>query len=156
MRPDIIHPFVTAAVTFLEKHHHIKVTKGELTPAKSPFPGKDVNVVIGLSGGLQGQVIFCLSLETAGRIASTMLYDIPADEFDEIAKSAVSEMGNIICGNAITSLCQMGISCIITPPSLVLGQEICISFKDLQILVVPLNSDIGEITVLVALKETEA
>lgn len=157
MNAEIINPFVAAAFTFFEKEYKTKITQGSLSPVQSPFPGKDVNVVIGLSGSLRGQVIFCLSLETARQIASLMLYGygMPVDDFDEIAKSAISEMGNIIAGNAATSLNQAGLSCIITPPSLLLGQEISFSFKDLQILVVPLNMDVGEITILVAIKNTE-
>ena len=155
MRAEIINPFVEAAFSFLEKEYQTKVTKGTLNLPQSPFPGKDVNVVIGLSGSLRGQVIFCLSIETARQIASRMLCGMQVDDFDEIAKSAISEMGNIISGTATTILSQTGISCIITPPSLLLGQGMSISFKDMQILVVPLSTDIGEITVLVAVKATE-
>jgi chemotaxis protein CheX len=155
MKVEFINPFVSAAFMVLEKVGKTKVSKGKLSLTASPIEGKDVNTVIGVTGDILGQVIYCMTTETAQKLASTMLMGMPVEDFDEIGKSAISELGNIITGNAATELGNNGFCCNITPPSLFMGREVKVSIKDLQILVIPVLTDLGEITIYVALREAD-
>jgi chemotaxis protein CheX len=154
MNAEIINPFVVAAFSFLENHQEMKISKGPLSLVNSPV-ASSVNTVIGLKGFIHGQVVFCMSMITALKIASIMLLDMPMDELDDLAKSAIGEMGNIITGHASGILTNNGIFCSVTPPSLLLGSEINISFKGLPSIVIPIHFDYGEITMFVTLEETE-
>ena len=155
MKVEFINPFVSAAFLVLEKVGKTKVTKGKLSLASSPIEGNDVNTVIGVTGDILGQVIYGMSTETAQKLASIMLMGMPVDDFDEIGKSAISELGNIITGNAATELGNNGYCCNITPPTLFMGKEVKVSFKDLQILIIPVTTDLGEIVINVALREAD-
>lgn len=155
MKVEFVNPFVSAAFMVLEKVGKTKVSKGTLSLASSPIAGMDVNTVIGVTGDILGQVIYSMSTETAQKIASVMLMGLPISDFDEIAKSAISELGNIITGNAATELGNNGYCCNITPPSLFMGKEVKVSIKDLQILLIPVTTDFGDIHIYVALKEVE-
>lgn len=155
MKVEFINPFVSAAFMVLEKVGKTKVSKGALSLASSPIAGMDVNTVIGVTGDILGQVIYSMSTETAQKLASVMLMGLPISDFDEIAKSAISELGNIITGNAATELGNNGFCCNITPPSLFMGKEVKVSIKDLQILVIPVTTDLGEIYIYVALREAD-
>lgn len=155
MKVEFVNPFVSAAFMVLEKVGKTKVTKGTLSLASSPLAGMDVNTVIGVTGDILGQVIYSMSTDTAQKIASVMLMGLPISDFDEIAKSAISELGNIITGNAATELGNNGYCCNITPPSLFMGKEVKVSIKDLQILLIPVTTDFGDIHIYVALKEAE-
>lgn len=155
MKVEFINPFVSAAFMVLEKVGKTKVSKGALSLAASPIAGMDVNTVIGVTGDILGQVIFSMSTDTAQKLASVMLMGLPISDFDEIAKSAISELGNIITGNAATELGNNGFCCNITPPSLFMGKEVKVSIKDLQILVIPVTTDLGEIQIYVALREAD-
>jgi chemotaxis protein CheX len=155
MKVEFINPFVSAAFMVLEKLGKTKVSKGTLSLAPSPIAGMDVNTVIGVTGDISGQVIYSMSTDTAQKLASVMLMGLPISDFDEIAKSAISELGNIITGNAATELGNNGFCCNITPPSLFMGKEVKVSIKDLQILLIPVTTDLGEIDIYVALKEAE-
>ena len=155
MKVEFVNPFVSAAFTVLEKIGKTKVTKGNLSLASSPISGMDVNTVIGVTGDILGQVIYSMSTDTAQKLSSVMLMGLPIGDFDEIAKSAISELGNIITGNAATELGNNGFCCNITPPSLFMGKEVKVSIKDLQILLIPVTTDLGDIHIYVALKEAE-
>lgn len=153
MKVEFINPFVAAAFMVLEQVAKTKVSRGKLSLKSSPIEGNSVNTVIGVTGDITGQVIYCMSTETAQKIASVMLMGMPVDDFDEIGKSAISELGNIITGNAATELGNNGYACSITPPTLFMGKEVLVSTIDLQILVIPVMTELGEITINVALKE---
>lgn len=155
MKVEFVNPFVSAAFMVLEKVGKTKVSKGTLSLATSPIAGMDVNTVIGVTGDILGQVIYSMSTDTAQKLASVMLMGLPIVDFDEIAKSAISELGNIITGNAATELGNNGFCCNITPPSLFMGKEVKVSIKDLQILVIPVITDFGDINIYVALKEAD-
>ncbi len=153
MKVEIVNPFISASVKVLETYGNKSVAKGTLSLVKSPVSGKDINTVIGVTGDVTGQVIYCMSNDTARNISSSMLMNLPIDDFDYLAQSAINELGNIITGNAATDLFKNGYFCKITPPSLIIGQDITVSVKDLQIINVPLTTDFGDITVYVALRE---
>jgi chemotaxis protein CheX len=154
MNAAIINPFVAATFAFLEKHHQMKINKGKLSLINIPVAAS-VNTVIGVKGFVHGQVVFCMSMITALKIASMMLLDLPIDDLDDLAKSAIGEMGNIITGHASGIMTNNGIFCSVTPPTLLLGPGIDISFQGLPSIVIPIQSDLGEITMLVTLVETD-
>ena len=79
-----------------------------------------------------------------------MMGGMAISELDEISKSAVSEMGNMIMGNASTIFAKKGISIDITPPSLLTGEKIEISNK-ISTIVVPVEIEgLGTVSINVA------
>jgi len=153
MKVEFINPFVSAAFLVLETMGARKTEKGKLCVKFSPVEGSEVNSIIGVTGEVKGQVLYSMTEATAKNLASKMLMGMPVVEFDELCKSAISELGNMITGNAASELSNSGFNCSITPPSLVMGSNVSISFKDAQILVIPLTTDFGEFTIYVALME---
>jgi chemotaxis protein CheX len=153
MKVEFINPFISAAYMVLENMGNSQTKKGKLSVNASPIAGSEVNSIIGVTGDVRGQVLYSMTEETAKKLASKMLMGMPVVEFDELCKSAISELGNMITGNAASELSNSGINCNITPPSLVKGNNVSISFKDTQILVIPLGTDFGEFTIYVALAD---
>jgi chemotaxis protein CheX len=153
MKVEFINPFVAAAFLVLENMGNLKVEKGKLGVKASPIAGSEVNAVIGVTGDVKGQVLYSMTEETAKKLASTMMMGMPVTEFDELSKSAISELGNMITGNAASELGNSGLNCNITPPSLFMGENVMVSIKDTPILVIPLETDFGEFTIYVALAE---
>lgn len=153
MRVEFINPFIAAAFMVLENMGNTKVEKGKLSMKPSPIAGEGVNAIIGVTGDIKGQVLYSMGEETAKNIASAMMMGMPVTELDELCKSAISELGNMITGNAASELGNNGFNCNITPPSLVMGQNVVISIKDVQILVIPLDTDFGQMTIYVGLSD---
>jgi chemotaxis protein CheX len=153
LKAEFINPFVGAAYDVIKKVAGIEATKGELAVANSPIRGDEVNVVIGVTGDLTGQIIFCLSEATAQVFSSKMLMNLTTDSLNELAKSAICEMGNMILGNAVTALSERGYFCTLTPPALLIGKEVVVSTQVLKFLVIPLETKYGRLTINVALQE---
>lgn len=64
--------------------------------------------------------MLAFSYENACKVASKMIM-MEVTEFDELSTSAISELGNMIMGNAATILSTKGIGIDITPPSFCRG-----------------------------------
>ena len=155
MKAEFINPFLTAAFMVLERLGNKTTDKGKLTLKSSPIEGNDVNTIIGVTGDIRGQVLYSMNIDTAMKLASMMLMGMPVTEFDELCKSAVNELGNMITGNAASELGNSGFNCTITPPTLFMGREVTVSIKNSQILVIPIITDFGEIAINVALTEED-
>jgi chemotaxis protein CheX len=85
------------------------------------FQSDSVLIMIGVTGEIRGQVVLALTTEGACKIAGKMMM-MEVKELDEISTSAISELGNMVMGNAATILSTKGIGIDITPPTLCRGQ----------------------------------
>jgi chemotaxis protein CheX len=86
-------------------------------------------------------VVYTIDLEVAKNIASTMMMGMPVDEFDDMAKSALSELTNMLTANAVTILANNGISIEISTPTLLHGENMCVKMNTNPILCVQLLAD---------------
>jgi chemotaxis protein CheX len=119
---------------------------------QSPVAINGVAVILGITGNLEGRVIFDMSEETAIKIAGAMNYE-EFTVFDKLAKSTISELGNIIAGKAISVLNDDGWKFSITPPMLLCGNNMETTDSLEDTLVVPLETGCGCFNINVALKE---
>jgi chemotaxis protein CheX len=65
---------------------------------------------------------------------------MPYDKLDELAMSAIGELGNMVSGNIAMNLEQIGKPIDITPPSVILGKEIQVNVEGV-ILKIPAKID---------------
>jgi len=141
MNVEYINPFIEASQQVFQMMTGIKPTLGKVHLKNSPYSGDSIAVIVGLTGKIRGQVIISLSVETAKSVASIMMGGMMLVELNDMAKSAISELGNMIMGNTATILFSRGIGIEITPPSLLTGEKITIS-TGMKTICVPL--DLGE------------
>ncbi len=60
-----------------------------------------------LGGQIDGTIMFVLKSETAHNLIDLMMPGMGKGEFDEFTLSALQEIGNILSGSYITSLCSL-------------------------------------------------
>lgn len=107
----------------------------------------DFRIQVGLTGQLSGQVAFGLNEDVALKMASAMMGGSPLAFLDAIGESAISELGNMISGNATSLMYNQGISVDITPPQLLISADHPGPIQ--EVLAVPLLLDgIGRFDVL--------
>lgn len=152
MKVEYINPFVTASFDILKAVGNYNPVKGKLVLKNKPVPSYGVSVIVGVIGEVKGQVIYSLSEETAKNIASAMMMGMPVDAFDEMAKSAISELSNMITGNASTALASQGLEIDISPPTLVTGNNVMITTGTVQTIVVPVETEAGIFEINIALE----
>jgi len=151
MKVEYINPFVLSAASILEQVAQITPQRGKLALRPKMFPTPEVSVILGVTGDVKGQVIYGLSQETALGIAKRMMMGMDLEAFDDVARSAIGELGNMITGNATGILEKEGILTNISPPTIVSGKEVSVSSSEGPILVVPLATEAGSLEINVCL-----
>jgi chemotaxis protein CheX len=151
MRTEFVNPFITAAFAVFESVTGARPERGQVTLRTNTFTTQQVSILAGVSGSVAGTVVYGMSIVTAMKIASAMM-NAEVAVLDDMAMSALSELGNIITGNATTLLSQSGYELDITPPSLIKGVDVEICTRP-PALVVPLSTPFGRVEVNVALSE---
>ena len=151
MKVEFVDPFVRAAYKVFEAIAGDTPTHGKLSLRTATFTSQPVTIVAGVNGQVEGSVLYGMSAETARNIASTMI-GAQVDTMDEMALSALAELGNMITGNAITILDGSGYNVDITPPSVIRGTDVEVSTKPAAI-VLPINTRCGTVEINVALQE---
>lgn len=153
MRVEYVTPFVAASMSVMQQLVQVSPVRGQLTARPRVFTSQQINIVCGITGAVEGQVIFGMSALTADKIASAMIGQ-PIVTFNQLAASAIAELGNMISGNAMTLLSQQGFVCDITPPTIVKGSNVKITTLDIPALVIPMTlANIGELEINVSLQE---
>ena len=151
MKVEFIEPFVGSVFKVIEAVTGDAPTRGQLALRQSTFTTQQVTIMAGVNGEVEGTVLYGMNAQTALKIAGAMMC-MEVIEFDEMSVSALSELGNMITGNAITALSQNGYDVDITPPSVVRGLEVEVSTKP-PALVVPVNTQFGCVEINVSLEE---
>lgn len=119
MKAEYINPFLESARMVIEQMVQIRPSTGQLALKEIIYNDGHVWIQIGLTGQMNGDIIFGLSESVALRMISAMMGGFVMTEIDEMGRSAISELGNMISGNASTMLYNQGVHVDITPPKVV-------------------------------------
>ena len=149
MQAELINPFLESARIVIEQVIQIKPSTGQLGVKDVKFVENYIWIQIGLNGQMNGDIVFGLSEEVAMKMISAMMGGYVISEIDDMGKSAISELGNMISGNASTMLFNQGVRVDITPPK-VLHSAQAAGFKTGKALTIPLIMEgIGELDIQV-------
>ena len=118
MKEEWVNSFLTPAkhVWEMELQDELHVAGTDLV--SNQFTTDDVTAIIGVSGSLEGNVLYGFSGGTAVAVVSRMMGEEVTTVSDEIGLLALGEIANMITGNAATRLSQIGYPCDISPPVL--------------------------------------
>jgi chemotaxis protein CheX len=156
VRVEYINPFVESAYNVLTEVLQTDVQRGELYLKSTATPVLGVAAIIGLAGDVEGRVLLDMSRETAVQIASAMLQTMdmdPISELNEMGRATINELANMITGQAVTKLHDLGFKFDLTPPALVTGDNMEISNANVEALIVPMEMPQGRIEINVAIRE---
>lgn len=153
MKVEYVSPFAEAARTCFGTLIAVEAARGPLSVRPQLFTTQQINILCGITGEVQGLVIYGMSTVTADRIASRMI-GAPVVTFDGLAASAIAELGNMVSGNAASILAGAGYSVDITPPTIVRGSNVKVTTLNIPALVIPLElPEIGTFEINVSLQE---
>ena len=79
-----------------------------------------------------------MTADTAKYIASTMMLGVPVEKFNDLVKSAIREMANMLTARAATQYAQMGFEVDITTPELMI-EDYTIKISDAHYLTVEMD-----------------
>lgn len=152
MRVEYINPFVEASFNILKEVLSSEIRRGELYLKAVSQPILGVATIIGLAGDVEGRVLFDMEKSTALAIASQMNGE-ELTELDELAKATITELANMITGQAVTKLFDLGFKFDLTPPAIFTGDNMQVSDSGVEALIVPIDTDLGKIEINVAIRE---
>ena len=100
MNADFINPFLMSATKIMQEICQTEMKIGKPYVKTTEFENESVAVMIGITGELKGQVIMAFEFNKALDVASKMMMGMPVTALDDMSISAISELGNMIMGNA--------------------------------------------------------
>ncbi len=148
---DHINPFLLASTKILKEMCFVDAKIGKPYIKNPVFFDNTLIIIIGFTGEMKGQTMIAFEDQVACDIASKMCM-MPISVMDDLAKSAICELGNMIMGNTATIFSTKGIAIDITPPTVGNG-TITFSATFAHNICVPLEYDNGKkIEIHIAIK----
>ncbi|MHB8128611.1 MAG: chemotaxis protein CheX [Mobilitalea sp.] len=111
-----INPFLMASTKILKEMCFVDAKVGKPYIKSPAFFDNTLLIMIGITGEMRGQAMIAFEHNIACDIASKMIM-MPITEMDELSRSAICELGNMIMGNTATIFSTKGIAIDITPPT---------------------------------------
>ena len=136
MNIEYINPFLMAATQVMKDVCQLKLEMGKPYVKPTEFEKDSIVVSIGITGQIRGQVLLSFNTEVACDLASKMCF-MEITQLDDISVSALSELGNMIMGNAATLLSNNNVRIDITPPTLGMGSTKLTSPKGIIVDITP-------------------
>lgn len=116
MSVEHINPFLLASTKILSEMCFVDAKIGKPYIKDPVMLNNTLVIMIGFTGEIKGQVMITFENNVACDIASKMIM-MPVSEMDDLAKSAICELGNMIMGNTATIFSTKGLAIDITPPT---------------------------------------
>ncbi|MCI3919963.1 chemotaxis protein CheX [Paenibacillus sp. TRM 82003] len=123
MNQEFVHPFLESARIVIEQVAGVKPSAGEFGIKEIIRQDEYLWIHIGLTGQMTGDIIYGLREEVALKMVSAMMGGFELTELGEMGHSAISELSNMISGNASTMLYNQGVRVDITPPKIMNASE---------------------------------
>ena len=147
--------FIKATNTVFKEMLDLTVSSGQMENEGDSFISQGVTVIVGFTGGWKGLFFLDMSQETAMKVAGILT----GEDYQSVAEEEVllscAEVGNIISGNATTTVnnAQQGLNIRLTPPSVFVGEDMSIFNVRLSSRSVLMQTDAGTIKINVAVEE---
>lgn len=153
MKAEYANPFIRSATTVFEKEIGISLSRKELVKLDSPQPSLPISIVIGVTGPIRGQVVYSVDENFAEKVAKAMLPNKLPAEVRKMINSAISEIANMITGQASIALAGENDKIDITPPAVFSGPGMRIDFLSIPTVSLKFLSEIGALEINIALTE---
>jgi len=138
---EYINPFIEASQNILKDLCNIETKIGKPYLRGPLYEGDNLIVIVGLTGQVRGQVVLNMNIDVACKLASHMMMGMEVVELNDMAKSAIGELVNMILGNTATIFSNKGIIVDITPPSVCTGNNLSISVDKTKTICIPFSFD---------------
>lgn len=153
MRAEHLSPFAEACCAVFQTLFGTTPGRGALAVRPEIFTTQQLNLFCGVTGDVEGNVLYGMSMTTADRIASKII-GVQVVTFDSLAASAIAELGNMINDHSAELLAQQGFKCQMSPPTIIRGKNVKMGTIDHPALVIPLEiQGIGNFEINASLQE---
>jgi chemotaxis protein CheX len=142
MRMELIQPFINAADAVLSQTLQCSTRIGDVAMEEEAYRRRGMAATVIIQGDIEGRVIFDIEAPTATKVASA-LAGSELQENDDLVRETVSELANLVIGNAVTTLNDQGFRFKINPPEVHSADQGMKSTEDTEALVMAFDTPAG-------------
>lgn len=153
MKAEYANVFIRGATTVFQQELNISLTRKSLTKKAKPLPSLPVSIVFGITGGIRGQVVYSMDSNFSYAVAKAMIPNKLPSELKKLTNSAVSEIANMITGQASISLAGEDKLIHLTPPAVFSGSDMTVDFLSIPTICLSFISEIGSMEINIAFTE---
>lgn len=149
MRMELIQPFINAADAVLAETLHGPAHIFDVSMEEKVYRRKGIAAMVVIEGQIEGRVIFDADTATAAAIARELWAGEEGTE--ELIREALFELANLVIGNAVTTLNDLGFHFRVCPPQLHCADEGEGPSYDTETLVMCFDSPKGKVFLNIAI-----
>ncbi len=151
MRMELIQPFINAADAVLSQTLQCPTRIGDVAMEEEVYRRKGMAATVVIQGDIEGRVIFDIETPTATKVASA-LAGAELEESDTLVRETVSELANLVIGNAVTTPNDQGVRFKINPPQVHSADQGMKSTEDTEALVMAFDTPAGCVYMNIAMR----
>jgi len=155
MNVEYLNPIVKASTFVLQQACFLEVNVGKPYLTQTTYDDEVFVVLLGITGQLHGQVLLAMGIDVACSLASKMMMGMPVEELNDMTRSALGELMNMMMGNAMTYFSEMDILLDITPPTMFQSNQLALNVGDSKMVCIPMEFPGGKIELNIAIKENK-
>ncbi|MCH9038702.1 MAG: chemotaxis protein CheX [Chloroflexi bacterium] len=152
MKEEYVNAFLAPAKMVWEKELQTSLDFVGARAVDHQFTTDDLTAILGVSGQLEGNVLYGFGGGTALAVASAMIGE-KVTVIDDLSMSALGELANMITGNAATQLSAKGYVCDISPPLIIEPSGSRISTLRGTQIMAQFKSQYGDLCIRICLNE---
>ncbi len=152
MKAEHFNAFLVPSVQVLQRMARTEVRLGRVSRLDHAEVDDHLSIVIGLRGRISGSVVLTAPRGVAWALASRIGGEELGDGDEINVRAILGELANTIAGNATGHLYQIGVQQCITPPTVMMGSQVCFTFGDgVESARIRLETNVGGIEMVVSL-----
>ena len=124
---EFVNPFLEAASAVFKSILNVDLRRGKLVIKDSPIPSLDLAILIGITGGVTGEVVYSMGFNMVYKIANVLVPGLTEEQIQQEYKDIIGEMANMITGNAMNLFATTGKRINMTTPTVVVGKDFTIT-----------------------------
>lgn len=149
---EYVNPFLEAASAVFKSVVNVDLKRGKLSIKEAPEPSLDVAILIGITGDINGEVVYSMNYGMVNKICSILAPGLTEAQTKTEFKDIIGEMSNMITGNAMNLFAYSGKKVEMTTPTVIDGKNFTITHIKQTTLAITLYSPFGQLEMNVALK----
>ena len=149
---EYVNPFLKAASSVFKSIVGVDLRRGKLVVKKQPVPSHEVAIILGISGGIQGVVVYSVSMNMVYKIADILTPGLSKEQINAEYKDIMGEIANMVTGNAMNLFTTLDKEVHVTTPTVVNSKDFAIPGTQQTTLGINLYSPMGMLEVNVSLK----
>jgi chemotaxis protein CheX len=153
MKAEYANVFIRSATAVFGSEIGVALSRKSLTRKSAPVPSLPICIVIGITGAIRGQVVYSMDSNFAYSVTKAMIPNKLPNELRKLTNSAVSEVANMITGQASIALAGDDRIIHLTPPAVLTGSDMKVDFLAIPTICLSMISEIGSMEINIAFTE---